>query len=255
MGFRCGFNGRCRKSTPALNPKGVGKVGRKVLIYVDEPGEARAIEYPVARVFCAGFSGRDRSKVMAHVKELAELGVPEPAELPTLYRVTLDRLCMDKAIEVQGWETSGEVEFVLLVTEDDILVSVGSDHTDRELEQQSIQKAKQVAPKICADRFWRYSDVKGHWDDLMLRAWIERDGERVLYQEGSVSAILPVESLLEVVVARAGGPLMNNVIFSGTLAAINGLCPSAWFWMEIEDPVLGRKLSHEYSVKEVKGQY
>lgn len=233
----------------------MGKVGRNVLICVDEQGEANVIEYPVARVICAGFSGRDRLKVMAHVKELAELGVPEPAQLPTLYRVTVDRLCMDKTIEVQGWETSGEVEFVLFVTEDDILVSVGSDHTDRKLEQQCIQKAKQVAPKVCADRFWRYSDLESHWDDLMLRAWIERDGERVLYQEGAVSAILPVESLLEVVTDRAGGPLMNSVIFSGTLAAINGLCPSAWFWMEIEDPVLGRKISHEYSVTAIKGQY
>jgi len=230
-------------------------VERTVRVHVEEPGETRVKECPVTRVFCAGFSGRDREKVMAHVKELAELGVPEPAEIPTLYRVSLDRLCMNDAIEVQGRGTSGEVEFVLLVTEDDVFVSVGSDHTDRNLERQSIQKAKQVAPKICPDRFWRYSDLRGHWDKLMLRAWIERDGERALYQEGPVSALLPVEGLLEVVAARAGGPPANNVIFSGTLAAIDGLCPSGRFWMELEDPVLGRKLSHEYTVEEIQGQY
>jgi hypothetical protein len=192
---------------------------------------------------------------MAHVRELVELGVPEPAEIPTLYRVSLDRLCMSDIIEVQGTGTSGEVEFVLLVTEDDVFVSVGSDHTDRDLEQQSIQKAKQIAPKICPDCFWKYRDVKGHWDKLMLRAWIERDGKRVLYQEGPVSAILPVEGLLEVVAARAGGPPGKYVIFSGTLAAIDGLSPSCRFWMELEDPVLGRKLFHEYTVEEIQGQY
>lgn len=228
---------------------------RTLRVHVDELGKTNVIDFPVTRILCAGFAGRDKEKVYAHIKELAELGVPEPADIPTIYRVCLDRLCMSDLIEVQGPGTSGEVEFVLLVNSEGVFITVGSDHTDRELEQQSIQKAKQIAPKVCWNRFWRYANLKKHWDELMLRAWIEREGERVLYQEGSVSSILSVEDLLDVIESRAGGPLENNVIFSGTLAAVDGLRPSKRFWMELEDPVLGRKLTHEYRVEEIPGEY
>lgn len=228
---------------------------KTICIGVDESGKRREMECYVKRVFCAGFTGRDKEKVYAHIKELAELGVPEPDKIPTIYRVSLDRLCMDRIIEVQGTGTSGEVEFVLLVMDDDVFVTIGSDHTDRDLERESIVKAKQIAPKVISDHFWSYEDVKDHWDDLMLRAWIDLDGEWVLYQEGSVAAILPVEDLLDVIATRTGGPLKNTVIFSGTLAALEGLRPSSRFRMELEDPVLLRKLPHEYIVEEIPGEY
>jgi hypothetical protein len=38
-------------------------------------------------------------------------------------------------------------------------------------------------------------------------------------------------------------------MFCGTLAANGGLRPAATFTMELDDPVLGRKLRHEYRIK------
>ena len=37
-------------------------------------------------------------------------------------------------------------------------------------------------------------------------------------------------------------------MFSGTLPAIGGLRPAQRFAFELEDPVLGRRLRHEYSI-------
>ena len=38
-------------------------------------------------------------------------------------------------------------------------------------------------------------------------------------------------------------------MFGGTFAAKGGIRPSTRFIMELEDPVLKRKLKHEYSIK------
>jgi hypothetical protein len=38
-------------------------------------------------------------------------------------------------------------------------------------------------------------------------------------------------------------------MFCGTLAAKGGIRPAARFAMELEDPVLGRRLRHEYSIR------
>jgi Protein of unknown function (DUF2848) len=37
-------------------------------------------------------------------------------------------------------------------------------------------------------------------------------------------------------------------MFCGTLAALGGVRPSPHFAFELEDPVLGRKIDHEYSI-------
>ena len=38
-------------------------------------------------------------------------------------------------------------------------------------------------------------------------------------------------------------------MFCGTMGAIGGIRPSPRFDMELEDPVLGRKLTHGYNVQ------
>jgi uncharacterized protein DUF2848 len=64
------------------------------------------------------------------------------------------------------------------------------------------------------------------------------------YQEGTVNAMRSPEDLL------TRYPLKNDeAMFCGTFAAKGGIRPSARFEMELEDPVLRRKLSHEYGVK------
>ncbi|MBI2358252.1 MAG: DUF2848 family protein [Deltaproteobacteria bacterium] len=108
----------------------------------------RKIKFSPQRVIIAGYTGRNQQEVRAHIDELAAHGIPAPAEIPTVFRTTLDRLTTAPDVEVLGGHTSGEAEVVLLVRGDEIWVAVGSDHTDRDLEKLNIARefARNVAP-------------------------------------------------------------------------------------------------------------
>jgi len=122
----------------------------------------------------------------------------------------------------------------------ELRVAVGSDHTDRKAETIGVSLSKQLCAKPVSRDSWRYDEVKPHWEKLVLRAWA--DGE--LYQEGPVSAMRSPEDLMEKFPLKPG-----FAMFCGTLAAKGGIRPACKFAMELEDPVLGRKLNHEYRVK------
>ena len=187
----------------------------------------------------AGWTGRDEQALRRHIRELEEIGVTPPKSTPIFYRVAASLFCHADAIQVSGPDTSGEVEFVLMRTENGLMVSVGSDHTDRKAETIGVTLSKQLCAKPVAREAWRYEEVKPHWERLVLRAWA--DGE--LYQEGSVAAMRAPEDLL------ARHPLEPGwAMFGGTLAAKGGIRPAARFRMELEDPVLKRNLRHEYTI-------
>jgi hypothetical protein len=188
----------------------------------------------------AGWTGRDEQALRKHIKELEEIGVKAPKTTPIFYRVAADLFCHSEQIQVCGPDTSGEVEFVLVKSEDDLRVAVGSDHTDRKAETIGVSLSKQLCAKPVSARSWRYSEVKPHWEKLMLRSWA--DGE--LYQEGPVTAMRTPEDLMGRYPLKPG-----YAMFCGTLAAKGGIRPASRFKMELEDPVLKRKLTHEYAVK------
>ena len=48
---------------------------------------------------------------------------------------------------------------------------------------------------------------------------------------------------------RYGGLKPGYAMFGGTFAAKGGIRPAERFVMELEDPVLKRKLTHEYAIK------
>ena len=86
-----------------------------------------------------------------------------------------------------------------------------------------------------------------------IRARVDGIVERTLYQEGPVTAMLDPLELIEKFAGRkdlAEGTLM----FCGTLAVHDGITPSETFEMELEDPVLGRKITHLYHVKTLPDQ-
>lgn len=84
----------------------------------------------------------------------------------------------------------------------------------------------------------------------MLRSYVfDGHGNRVLYQTGSVAGMLAPTELLK----KWGRPLADGTLmFGGTLAALGGIRPSRRFEYEIEDPVLGRTLSHGYDIVELR---
>jgi hypothetical protein len=188
----------------------------------------------------AGWTGRDEAALKKHIRELEEIGVKPPKTTPIFYRVAASLFTYTSEIQVSGPDTSGEVEFVLLSTPEGLKVAVGSDHTDRKAETIGVSLSKQLCAKPVSRESWRYDEVKPHWEKLWLRAWA--DGE--IYQEGSVTAMRSPEDLLGRHPLRPGWAM-----FCGTLAAKGGIRPAARFAMELEDPVLGRRLRHEYAVK------
>ena len=188
----------------------------------------------------AGWTGRDEAALRKHIKELEEIGVKPPKTTPIFYRVAANLFCYSSEIQVSGPDTSGEVEFVLLSSPDGLRVCVGSDHTDRKAETIGVSLSKQLCAKPVSADSWRYDEVKPHWEKLVLRSWT--DG--TLYQEGPVTAMRAPEDLLQ------RHPLTPGwAMFCGTLAARGGIRPGKLFRMELEDPVLKRKLAHEYRIE------
>lgn len=199
----------------------------------------------IRELVIAGWAGRDRAAVQHHIDELRAIGVAPPSRTPLFYRCGASLLTTDARIEVVGDATSGEVEAVLVAGPHGWLVGLGSDHTDREAEAYSVALSKQVCPKPVGPELWRYDDVAAHWDRLALRSWAWIGGERVAYQDGTLAGLLPAERLVE----ELGGLPPGTAMFCGTLPTRIGVTPAARFEMELEDPVLGRRMAHAYDVE------
>jgi hypothetical protein len=200
----------------------------------------------VTQLVVAGWTGRDPAAVEKHIVELEALGVARPASTPIFYRVASARLTTNDIIEATGENSGGEAEYLLLRYRGRLWVGVGSDHTDREVEKYGVTVSKQMCDKPMAPHFWAYDEMAPHWDQLILRSFVAEGGQRNLYQEGTVAAMLPPEDL----VARYGKEQMTDgtLMFCGTLAAHGGVRATPSFDFEIEAPVLGRKISHAYRV-------
>ena len=212
-------------------------------------GKAQPIELQINRVYCIGYAGRNQAKVREHIEELAKIGVSAPPRTPTVYPVSTYLLTAAPTIMAQGKETSGEVEFVLFLQADKTYVSVGSDQTDRDLEKVSIMKSKQMCEKIVANQIWDYDDVRDHWDSLILRAWVTDEKGKRLYQDGPATALLPVPDLISAVKRETDQHLNGAVIYSGTVPTHEGFVFAKTWDLELEDPVLMRKIAHRYEVK------
>ncbi len=214
-----------------------------------EQASGREIEFQVERLFNGGYAGRDQAAVWRHVEELADIGVPAPTRTPTLYALSSYLATNVDSIQVQHEKTSGEVEYVLFVGREEIFVTVGSDHTDRDLESRSVEWSKQSYPDLLGREVWRYQEVADHWDDLILRCWVIERGERRLYQEGPVAALLPPSIWLGKLEDLFGVRPHNVVLMSGTIPSNGGISFADAYEMELHDPVLGRTIRHGYRVE------
>ena len=203
----------------------------------------------VDRLVIAGWTGRDVEALNRHIEELKAVGVQAPSKVPLYYRVATQLLTQADTIEVLGRDTSGEVEPVLVGTPDRLWVTIGSDHTDRKAESIGVAISKQVCAKAVGRTAWRFEEVEAHWDRLILRSFVADGGRRVRYQEGPLAAIRPPR---ELIAGWTGGDKRlpaGVAMFCGTLPAIGPIRPSRSFEMELEDPTLGRKLTHSYQVQ------
>jgi len=200
----------------------------------------RPIHFTPQRVLLAGYTGRDRAVVQRHIDELAAQGIPAPAEVPIVYPGR--ELQVNGELSAgSGW-SSGEVEFVLLITRAGILVGVGSDHTDRTLEQSAMVPAKQAFPKVVAKAVWPLEALLPEWDQLVLDSWLSRGQRRLQYQEGPLAEIMKPEDLLQLVDAEDRRP--GLALFSGTVPSLRP-APRTGHWRFQGELVTssGRKLS------------
>ncbi len=203
-------------------------------------------------VYIIGYAGRDMKKTQEHIDELErDLGVKPPKKIPTIFECSNELVTQEKDLKFIGEMTSGECEYIIIKSADKIYITLGSDHTDRELESVDISKAKQVCVKPVAKEVWDYEEVKDHWDDILLKSYITVDGEEKLYQDGTLADILPVEKILQELDERVGN-LEDTLIFSGTVPLKEGFIYGEKFRSEMIDEKLGRKIELEYLIN-VKG--
>ena len=222
---------------------------------VQEQSGPRTVCFVCDAMVNAGFSGRNQDKVQEHIRELAAKGIPVPSETPTLYPVVSQSLLCRSAIDVLGDKTSGEVEYVLILDgEGEIYVGLGSDHTDRQLEETDIPRAKQICPNLVSDTVWPLSEVEAHWDQMILKSAVTVDGETVPYQEGTLGSILSPRQMLDFVRSKVSCEMRNMVIYSGTVAMLtDGFRYGERFEAEMVDPCLERRLGLHYAIRNVEG--
>lgn len=203
----------------------------------------------VGNLVIAGWTGRDVAALEDHIEELKSIGVQPPSRVPLYYRVAANLLTQADSIQVLGDDTSGEAEPVLVGTPDRLWVTVGADHTDRKVESYGVAVSKQLCPKVIGRAVWRFEDVEPHWDRLILRSFVEEGGKPVLYQEGTLARIRTPRELIAG--WRNGDKRLppGVAMFCGTLPAIGAIRAAPRFTMELEDPVLGKKISHSYRIE------
>ena len=211
------------------------------------PSERKLDVVAINSLVIAGWTGRNVAALEAHIKELEAIGVKRPKSVPIFYRVSCSLLSTAMFIEVMADKSSGEVEFVLFALDDELWLGVGSDHTDRKAETVGVTLSKQLCAKPVGTTLWRYDEVKPHWDKLKLRSYVPDGGKRRLYQEGPVTTMRSPEELIKL---YTGGDKLapGTAMFCGTFAVHGDISYSGTFDMELEDPVLGRKLTHSYKI-------
>lgn len=220
----------------------------KLSFQIDAGAESRQLVVDIDSFIVAGWAGRDLAATEHHIEELAALGVPRPSAVPLYYRVAENQLSQAPRIQVVGPHSSGEVETLVFMADGEMYVSLTSDHTDRKLESHSIALSKQLCAKPVATTAWRFADVVGHWDELVIRSYIRENGNQVLYQEGPLNTLRTPSDLIAGY--HAGGTTLpqGTAMSCGTVGAIGGIRPASSFTMELLDPRTKRSLRHHYDI-------
>lgn len=222
------------------------------LILATDEGETPCSFVP-KRLIVAGWTGRDKKAMEHHMAELELLGIKRPDSTPVFYRNAVTRLTTASTLQSPGPGSSGEVEFVLVNIDGTLWVGVGSDHTDRDVEAYNITVSKQMCDKPICDRLWPYAALRDRWDTLEVESRAVIDGEEVLYQQGTVAAMLAPETLIAAFEEVTGTPFgPGDVMMGGTLPAIGGVRPAARFEFELRDPRAGAALAHGYDVEQLE---
>ncbi|MEV0072580.1 DUF2848 family protein [Amycolatopsis sp. NPDC050768] len=187
----------------------------------------------------AGYTGRDEAAVKHHIDELAAIGVPPPDSVPAFYELDAALATQAAAISVDGTNTSGEVEPVLVRAGGKLYLTVGSDHTDRDIETSSVKDSKAACPKPLGTTVIPVDNPD--WDAIVAESTV--DGVR--YQLGPLSALRIPTDVLDLL---GGSAERDLVMFCGTLTLLDGkFVPGKAWTLSLALPG-GPELTHAYSV-------
>ncbi len=211
---------------------------------VDERGAAVAFE-PSAFII-AGYTGRDRAMVQAHIDELAHQGIAPPPTVPMWYEMPPSLLTTDASIDVPTAETCGEVEPVLIAIDGALYLGIGSDHTARDLEREDIAMSKRVCPKPIGRNVVRIDELDERLDALTLESWI--DGEA--YQSGTFAQIIALATSYAGLRERTAAA--HVALFCGTVPLLtHGFRFGSRFSARIAGDGLAAPLTLDYDVARI----
>lgn len=206
-----------------------------------------------ARLIIIGYAARDEKSVRHHIDELAKIGVAPPPEVPMLYELDAELVTTAPSITVGGPQTSGEVEPVLIRSKRRWYLSVGSDHTDRDMERDDVWSSKAACAKPVADKMIALPDgveegsFDSVWDRCVMRSTADGDD----YQAGTLLALRQPSDIIARVRAYGDDEAETLVLFAGTLPILDGVFrPSESFFGEI-DLGQGTALDLSYRVHRV----
>lgn len=214
-------------------------------------GNEAKVEFTPSTLIVAGFTGKDRSSAQAHLRELEEMGIPVPDEIPAFYHAEPGLVTTDGMIEVASEESSGEVEPVLIQAGGRKYIALGSDHTARDLEKSSIGDSKRACRKPISAEMIPLDDVLPRWESLRIRCTVEKDGVRHKYQDGSVGELTNVMDLVGLLGKKEPATDMSeSVMFLGTVPLIPGkFIYGDHYAMELLGASGEKLLELQYSVK------
>jgi hypothetical protein len=210
----------------------------------------QTVSFSPRTLIVAGFTGRDKSAVDDHIRELVDQGIQAPESVPAFYLLAPGLLTHATRIEVPTPETSAEVEPVLLCLPEGWYVAVGSDHTARDLERVDIEESKKACPKPVSTEVWPYEEVRQEWDRIVARCWASVDGEEVLYQEAPLGVLMPVPEIVQALEQKTREKANGAAIFLGTVPLLtDGFVFSDRYRVELHDPASARRLGYAYQAK------
>jgi hypothetical protein len=230
-------------------------------------GAAHSIDVEVGKIGCSRNAARDIEATKAGLEKIRAKGYQMHPPAGVCFRSRY-LITNEDTIEVQGAQTSGEVEFVAVRHQGQIYISVGSDHNDRSVEDMwtamlgkvyDSAKLKQLAPSVVAREAWPYEDIKDHWDEIILRSYVTANGQKIPYQEFPLSNLLDLEYYLDhcpwlgedgSFLLGGSSDLVDELpkdLYQGQ-STMEGVVFPPDFHCQMIDPVLDRNIAHSYAI-------
>jgi hypothetical protein len=213
----------------------------------------RTVFFQVERAYSLGNTGRTKEFVNQHISELEDQGIPIPSNTdPSISPLTCNLITQDDHMQVLGDNTTGEVEFAVLINEEGFFITLGSDHADRILESKSSPYFKQVCQKPVAHNAWPLSEVIEHWDSIQLLCEVKINNEWIIYQEGNASLLLEIEKMKDLLNHHHAIHPAGTIVFCGTMLLKKGKFEYAKeYRMTMHDPVLNRSIKLNYLIETI----